>query len=74
MWRFVQSNQIGIDILVFVVAEVLIGIQYDMPQGRVIIPCKVAGGVYDFFIISGMMVHVDTLVVQSINGIFVARS
>ena len=45
-----------------------------MPLTGVVVPGQIAAGVDDFFVVARMMVHVETLVVESVNGILFARS
>jgi len=71
---FIYASQKGIDIFVPILLEVKVRIEYNMPFRGVMISCQVTTGVDNFLIVAGMMMHIDALVIQSINGILVSGS
>jgi hypothetical protein len=65
----INTVQIGINVLIPVAFKFVLRVKYDVPLACVVVPCEITGSINDFFVIPRVVMHIQTLGVDSINGV-----
>lgn len=71
--RVVHSHEKGIDVAIEVLRKGVFLIQNDFPFTGMVVACQFTTGIDDLFVIAGMMMHIDALFLETINGILGTR-